>query len=267
MATFSQKFPSLFLSHGAPNLALHNSQAKDFLEKFGRELGKPKAILIATAHFETRTPCLTADVQPETIYDFRGFEPELYQMTYKAPGSPALAAQAANLLSRAGMPAQTVNGRGYDHGTWVPLTLMYPDADVPVVQVSVQPQGGAAHHVALGRALAPLREQGILIIGSGTTTHNLQEFFRGGYKVDSATPAWVTEFADWVHAKAEAGAVDDVAHYRTLAPHAAQNHPSEEHFLPLPFAMGAGGAGAKGRRVHSSHQYGVLMMDAYAFDA
>ena len=261
----AQKFPSLFVSHGAPNLALHNSEARDFLESYGRQLGKPKAILIATAHFESGTPFLTADRKPEMIYDFGGFEPELYKMTYHAPGDPDLAQQAAALLAKAGMKAQAVTGRGYDHGTWVPLKLLYPDADVPVVQLSVQPQAGAAHHVAMGRALAPLREQGILVMGSGGTTHNLGEFFRGGYKVDSAVPGWVSEFGDWVHGRIEAGAVDDIANYRKLGPSAAKNHPSEEHFMPLPFAFGAGGEGARGTRVHSSHQYGVLMMDAYAF--
>lgn len=259
------KFPTLFVSHGAPNLALHNSAARDFLASYGRELGKPKAILIATAHFETPEPTLTADAKPEMIYDFRGFEPELYKMVYPAPGAPALAAKASALLAGAGYKAQTVTGRGYDHGTWVPLKLLYPDADVPVVQISVQPQAGAAHHVALGAALATLRDEGVLIIGSGTTTHNLQEFFRGGYKADSPSPGWVTDFGTWVHDRAEAGAVDDIANYRTRAPFARENHPSEEHFLPLPFAMGAAGPGAKGKRVHSSHQYGVLMMDAYAF--
>ena len=199
------------------------------------------------------------------IYDFRGFEPELYNMVYTAPGAPGLAAKASALLVSAGYKAQTMTGRGYDHGTWVPLKLLYPDADVPVVQISVQPQAGAAHHAALGAALASLRDDGVLIMGSGTTTHNLQEFFRGGYKVDSPVPGWVADFGAWVHDRAEAGAVDDIANYRSRAPHARENHPSEEHFLPLPFAMGAAGPGAKGTRVHSSHQYGVLMMDAYAF--
>ena len=261
----STKFPSLFISHGAPNLALHNSAARDFLQGYGRQLGKPKAILVATAHFETPAPRLTADAKPEMIYDFGGFEPELYKMVYPAPGSPTLADRAVALLVGAGYQAQPVSHRGYDHGTWVPLKLLYPDADVPVVQISVQPQAGAAHHVALGQALAPLRDEGVLIIGSGTTTHNLQAFFKGGYKVDSAVPDWVSAFGDWVHDRAVAGAVDDIAHYRTRAPFARENHPSEEHFLPLPFAMGAAGPGAKGQRVHSSHQYGVLMMDAYAF--
>ena len=260
------KFPSLFVSHGAPNLILHNSSARDFLGSYGGEMGKPKAILIATAHFESQHPFLTADTKPEMIYDFGGFEPELYKMQYPAPGSPDLALEATALLAKAGMKAQAIAGRGYDHGTWVPLKLLYPDADIPVVQLSVQPQAGAAHHVAMGQVLAPLREQGVLVMGSGGVTHNLGEFFKGGYKADSAVPSWVSEFGDWAHDAIEAGYIDDIAHYRTRGPNAAKNHPSEEHFLPLPFAFGAGGVGAKGRRVHSSHQYGVLMMDAYVFE-
>ena len=261
------RFPSIFISHGAPNLALHNSEARDFLAGYGRTLGKPKAILVCSAHFETAAPMLTADAQPETIYDFGGFEPELYKMTYKAPGSPELAVRAAAMLGAAGIKAQTVTGRGFDHGTWVPMKLMYQDADVPVVQISIQPQAGAAHHAALGAALAPLREEGILLAGSGLATHNLGAFFRAGKRprMDDAVPEWVASFNNWLHDKVEAGALDDVAHYRARAPNARENHPSEDHFLPLPFAMAAAGPGAKGERLHSSHQYGVFMMDFYAF--
>lgn len=260
------RFPTLFLSHGAPNLALHNSAAREFLESYGRQLGKPKAILVSTAHFETGAPALTADKQPEMIYDFGGFERELYQMTYKAPGSPELAAHAGDLLDKAGFKSSQVTHRGYDHGTWVPLKLLYPDADVPVVQISIQPHAGAEHHVALGRALAPLRDEGVLLVGSGTATHNLHEYFRGGYNANSQSPKWVTEFADWLHEKVESGSIDDVVNYRHRAPFAKENHPTEDHFLPLPFAFGAAGEGAKGKRVHSSHQFGIMMMDAYTFD-
>ena len=260
------KFPAIFLSHGAPNLALHNSEARAFLARYGKQLGKPEAILVCSAHFETRTPMLTADKAPETIYDFGGFEPELYKMTYKAPGSPELALRATQLLADAGIDAQAVTGRGFDHGTWVPMKLMYPDADIPVVQISIQPDAGAAHHVALGKALAPLRDAGVLLAGSGLATHNLGEFFKSGRPaMDAPVPGWVSGFNDWLLERVETGNVEDIAHYRTRAPNAARNHPSEDHFLPLPFAMGAGGPGAKGTRVHSSHQYGVFMMDAYAF--
>ncbi len=259
------QFPALYISHGSPMLALGHTPAREFLESYGRELGKPKAILVASAHFESRIPVLSADAKPEMIYDFGGFPQALFDMKYPAPGSPALASRAAALLGEAGIKAAPVTGRGYDHGAWVPLKLMYPDADVPVVQISVQSGLGAAHHVALGQALAPLREEGVLVMGSGSITHNLGELFRGGREMDAPAPSWVTEFGEWMRGKIEAGAIDDVIAWDRLAPHARKNHPSPEHFLPLPFAMGAGGAGKPGRRVHTSCEYGVLMMDAYAW--
>ncbi len=261
----TSRFPTLFISHGAPNLVLHNTQAKLFLESYGKQLGRPKAILVASAHFETRAPVVSADAHPEMIYDFGGFEPELYQMVYPAPGAPDVAHRAVALLGAAGITATEVAHRGYDHGTWVPLKLLYPDADIPVVQVAIQTAAGAAHHIAMGKALAPLRDEGVLIIGSGSLTHNLGEFFRGGYKADSAAPEWVKDFATWVEERVTRGEIDEIAHYRQRAPFARENHPSEDHFLPLPFAFAAAGAGATGKRVHSSHEFGVLMMDAYAF--
>ncbi|MBV1705423.1 MAG: dioxygenase [Hyphomicrobiales bacterium] len=267
----SKTLPSLFLSHGAPNIVLHPTPAHKFMRAFGEELvaefDRPKSILVCTAHFETAQPTLTADRKPAMIYDFGGFEPELHRWRYDAPGAPDVAARAVSLLDAAGLHARAVTGRGFDHGTWTPLSLLFPKADIPVAQISVQPQLTGAHHVAMGRALASLRDEGTLIVGSGSATHNLGAFFRGGYKPDSPAPDWVETFAGWVHEKAEAGATDDIAAFETKAPFARENHPTPEHFLPLPFAMGAAGPGAKGKRVHSSHEYGVLVMDAYRFDS
>lgn len=258
------RLPSLFVSHGAPNLLLHNTEAKRFLEGFASALPRPQAILVASAHFDTDEPAMTADARPRTIHDFRGFEPELYQMTYPAPGSPELANQAAVLLGEAGFRSRLIPGHGFDHGTWVPLKLLYPDADIPVVQLSIQSQHGPAHHARLGAALAPLADEGVLIVGSGTLTHNLHEFFRGGYGIDSPAPEWVTSFGEWMRAHIEAGDADDLLAYRERAPNGARNHPTEDHLLPLFVAMGAS-PGAPGRRVHTSREYGVLMMDAYQF--
>jgi 4,5-DOPA dioxygenase extradiol len=258
-------FPTLFLSHGSPTLAIEASEARDFLKGYGKTLGKPRAIVIASAHFGTGRPTVCGDARPQMIYDFRGFPDELYHIVYPAPGDPVIAIKVAGLLQAAGFAPAMVKDRGYDHGTWVPLSLLYPDADVPVVQISVQPQLGAQHHLNVGRALASLKQEDILVIGSGSASHNLQEFFRGGYDADAPTPEWVSAFDEWVHDKAEAGAIDDLVHYRDRAPHARENHPSEEHFIPLHVALGAAGEGAKGSRVHSSHQSGVLTMDAYAF--
>ena len=259
------RLPSVFISHGAPNLVLHNSQARDFLGGFGTKIGTPRAIVIASAHFAASRPTVVGDEHPGMIYDFSGFEPELNQMVYPAPGDALVAAKVAGLMQAAGLAPAVAPKRGYDHGTWVPLMLMYPKADVPVVQVSVQPQLGAGHHFAIGRALASLADENILVIGSGSATHNLAEFFRGGYPEDAPAPEWVTQFDEWVRQKVEAGAVEDLVDYRARAPFARENHPTEEHFLPLHVSLGAAGAAPKGTRVHTSHQGGVLMMDAYTF--
>ncbi len=258
-------FPSLFLSHGAPTLALQDGPAHRFLRGYGEVLGRPAAILMVSAHWESDTPMLGATEAPETIHDFFGFPAALYEILYAAPGAPELARRAAALLEAAGQGATLDARRGLDHGAWVPLLLMYPEAEVPVAQLSLQSRLGPAHHLRLGEALAPLRDEGILIVGSGGFTHNLSEF--RGQAADSPAPDWVTGFADWMSEAIEAGRRDDLLDYRRRAPHARRNHPSEEHLLPLYVAMGAGGAETGGRRVHASFTYGVLAMDAFAFGA
>ena len=258
------RMPSLFVSHGSPMTAIQPSAARDFFLSFAQELPRPKAILIATAHFESAAPLLSTDEKPAMIYDFGGFPQPLFEIVYPAPDSPAVAERAAEALHAAGHDAYGVSDRGFDHGTWVPLSLMYPDADIPVVQISVQPELGAAHHMEIGRALAPLRDEGVLVIGSGSLTHNLYELSRSGRQFDAPVRDWVVEFTDWIAQTLEAGSAEDIAHYRQRAPFARENHPTDEHFLPLPFAMGAGG-GAKGQRVHASYEYGLLAMDAYLF--
>lgn len=257
--------PSIFVSHGAPNLALHPSATRDFLAAFAAQLPRPKAIVSVSAHFETDEPVAIADDRPGMIYDFGGFEPELRTMVYPAPGDPALAVRVAALAQAAGFPARAATGRGFDHGTWAPLMLLYPEAGIPVVQLSVSPGHDARWHERLGRALAPLREDGVLIFGSGSTTHNLHAYFRSGYGPSSPAPSWVTEFAAWVNDKATAGDTQALVNWEREAPHAQENHPTPEHFLPLFVAMGAAGEGAKGRRIHQSTSHGVLAMDAYAF--
>lgn len=255
---------TLFVSHGAPNLILHNSEARHFLEHFGKDIGKPRAILMVTAHFEAHRPTLTNGTHPPIIYDFGGFEPELRTIHYRAPGSPEVASEAFKLLDEAGLSPAFAD-RGFDHGTWVPLVLMRPEADIPVVQLSVEPDKGAAYHLKLGRALKPLADSGVLIIGSGAATHNLHEFFRGQYRPDSPAPDWVKSFGDWLDRKITEGDTEALVQYRMLAPNGAKNHPTEEHLLPLFVAMGAAGEGAHGTRVHTSQEYGVLMMDCYQF--
>ena len=259
------RMPSLFVSHGSPMIMLEPSPARDFLASFASTIARPKAILIASAHFESDEPLLSVDAAPDMIYDFGGFPQPLFEMSYKAPGSPELAQKAGGLLGAAGIMAYGAQNRGFDHGTWVPLKLMYPEADIPVVQISVQPKLGSAHHIAMGRALAPLRDEGVLIIGSGSLTHNLYEMMRLGRIKDAAMTAPVAAFSNWIAEKVAAGDSNALGNYRTDAPFAKENHPTDEHFLPLPFAFGAGG-GVAGQRVHQSVEYGVLAMDAYLFE-
>lgn len=247
-------------------MILHESPARAFLAGLGKTLPRPGSILVMSAHFTTGQPVIVADDKPDMIYDFGGFEPEMYRMRYDAPGAPMLAAEAARLAADAGLEAVMARGRGYDHGTWVPLKLIYPEADIPVAQISVQPHLGGAHHAALGRALAPLREKGVLVIGSGGATHNLRALYAGRYDDGDPPPAWVADFDEWVREKAEGGDLDAIADYEAAAPFSRENHPSPEHFLPMPFAFGAAGEGAKGARIHASVQRAVLMLDAYRFD-
>jgi 4,5-DOPA dioxygenase extradiol len=253
-------FPAVFVSHGAPTLALEDGVAHQFLRGFGETLGRPRAILVASAHWLTPAPSVCAVETPKTIHDFGGFPRALYQLSYPAPGAPELAEQVIELLAAAGIVAEPDQEWGLDHGAWVPLMLMYPAADIPVLQIALQPQLGAQHHFALGRALAALREDGVLILGSGGATHNLREL-----GPSALPPAWARDFSDWLNEKIGNGDTDALIHYRTLAPQAARNHPTEEHFLPLLVAAGAATTG-RGRRVHTSTTYGSLMMDNYVFD-
>ncbi len=260
----AERFPALFVSHGAPTLPIEASPAREFLAGLGQTLGKPEAILVVSAHWESGEASVSGAARPETIHDFFGFPRELYTMAYPAPGAPALAARVSNLLGAEAIATHIHPTRGLDHGAWVPLLLMYPDAGIPVTQLSVQPSLGTGHHFHIGEALRPLRDEGVLILGSGGTTHNLQEF--GRHRRDAPPPAWVTGFQEWLARTIESANTDDFLHYRERGPDAARNHPSEEHFLPIFAAAGAGNPEVAGRRIHRSHTFGILAMDAYRFD-
>ncbi len=253
--------PALFVSHGAPTLPLEDIPARRFLADLGAALPRPRAILAVSAHWLTDRPAVSAAPRPETIHDFYGFPAELYKLRYPAAGDADLAGRVRELLSSAGLDAAVDEGRGLDHGAWVPLMLMYPEADVPVIQLSLQPQLGTRHHLRLGAALAPLREEGVLILGSGGATHNLREF--RGSRAEDPLVDYAGRFARWLSDAVERGDREALADYRALAPDAARNHPSEEHLLPLHVAAGAG---SRGQRIHRSASYGILAMDAYRFD-
>lgn len=264
----ARKLPALFVSHGAPDIILQTSAARDFLVHAADDLPRPRAIVSVSAHFMAHRPAVVADPKPGMIYDFGGFERELYSMKYPAPGEPELARNIADRLTEAGLEPALIPERGYDHGTWVPLKLMYPEADIPVVQVSVQPRRDPEHHWRIGQALAPLRDEGVLVFASGSLTHNLHEAFGalGGLRpLDETPPQWVSAFADWMAEKIAAKDVEALLDYRARAPFAGRNHPTDEHLLPLFVALGAGGP--DGIRVHQSFNHGVLAMDGYRFAA
>jgi 4,5-DOPA dioxygenase extradiol len=251
--------PTLFLSHGSPMHALQPGAVRAVWEGIARDLPRPKAILIASAHWETNIPALTGAAKPETIHDFYGFPKPLYEVQYPAPGSPEVAAKALQLLNQSNFKAAVDPSRGLDHGAWSPLLHMYPAADVPVVQVAVQTELGPQHHIELGRALAPLARESVLIIGSGHMTHNLRD------RSNSAPAAYAREFQAWVKEKIEARDFDSLVNYRELNPHGVRAHPTDEHFLPLFVALGAAGKTYKSGRLYDGIEMGSLAMDAYHF--
>ncbi len=257
-------FPALFVSHGAPTFPLNEVPARDFLEQLGDQLsGRPKAILCVSAHWETAQPMVNAVAVNDTIHDFYGFPKELYDISYPAPGSKPLADRVQALLAKDGIKSGRDQGRGLDHGAWVPLRLIYPADDIPVVQLSVQTHLGPEHHLRVGRLLAPLREEGVLILGSGSFTHDLSSFRDYYHVLHAPEPQWVTRFADWMDASLTGNRIKDLLAYRTKGPEATRNHPTEEHLLPLFVALGAGDGPAT--RLHSSTLHGILRMDVYRF--
>ena len=260
--------PSVFISHGSPMHALEAGPAGTAWAALGRRLGKPKAILIASAHWETNLPMVTGAEHPQTIHDFSGFPEPLYKLRYLAPGAPQVASRVQKLLKEAGMTAAIDGCRGLDHGAWAPQLYMYPDADVPVVQASLQPGLGPRHHLRLGRALRRIEEDNVLVIGSGHMTHNLRDWMRAdrGSATAGSPQPYAQEFSEWVREKIEQRDLDALAEYRSRAPHGARAHPTDEHFLPLFFALGAARDDYKPERFYSSIDSGVLSMDAYLFN-
>ena len=262
--------PPLFVSHGSPMTALEPREAGAWMQRLGPALearfGRPRAVLAISAHSLTREPVLLAAPRHEAVYDFGGFDPRLYEMRYDAPGAPDLAARVATLLAGAGIPVHRVEQGGLDHGIWTPLHYLFPDADVPVLPLAWPPNWSPQQLLTLGRALAPLAEEGVLIMASGSITHNLGRVFAGGGLHPPERPATPesTAFRDWFAARGAAADWPALLDYRRQAPHARLMHPSDEHLLPFYVAAGAAGDGPA-LRVHASLTYGDLGMDAYAF--
>jgi 4,5-DOPA dioxygenase extradiol len=256
--------PALFVPHGAPTFALRPGAAGAALAGIAIRLARPRAIIAVSAHWETDVPTVGVATRLETIHDFSGFPDELYQLRYPATGCPEAAREVAQAIAAANLPVDLDPHRGLDHGAWVPLRLMFPEADVPVVPLSIQPDRGPAHALRVGRALAPLRERGMLVIASGNLTHNLRDYFVAA-QTGGHTPRYVREFADWVWIRLAARDVDALLDYRRAMPSAARAHPTEEHLLPLYVALGAGGDEFTAKRIHSGIDDFVLAMDAFAF--
>ncbi|WP_085724989.1 class III extradiol ring-cleavage dioxygenase [Pseudomonas sp. R37(2017)] len=253
-------FPSLYISHGSPMLALEPGASGPALARLAADIPKPKAIVIVSAHWESNELLVSANPQPETWHDFGGFPKALFEVQYPAPGDPRLAAEVCQLLKDDGLPARIDSNRPFDHGVWVPLSLMYPQADVPIVQVSLPTRGGPALQTRVGHALASLREHGTLLIGSGSITHNLRELdWHAG--PESVEP-WAMAFRDWMIEKLAANDEAALHDYRAQAPNAVRNHPSDEHLLPLYFARAAGGQFSI---AHQGFTMGALGMDIYRF--
>jgi 4,5-DOPA dioxygenase extradiol len=257
--TMSQA-PVFFISHGAPTFALEPGSLGPRLTALGRQLADVKAVLVVSPHWQTRDVQVSTTPLPETVYDFGGFPAALYKLKYPAKGQPELAAEAARLLTDAGWPTSLDAGRGLDHGAWVPLMHLLPGANLPVFQVSMPRSLSADQALQLGQALAPLRDQGVAIVASGSMTHNLYEFRQNTTRAEP----YVAEFAGWVRSAVLGQATDSLRHYRELAPHAQRAHPSEEHFLPLLVAHGAA-KGEAAQVIDDSIEHGVLSMESYVW--
>lgn len=269
MIIASPAAPALFVSHGSPMFALEPGTTGPALQAFGQAVrDRVRGVVVMSPHWMSRSPVVMSTAQPATWHDFGGFPEPLYQLQYPAAGDPALAQQVRHRLAEHGFEAQADERRPLDHGAWVPLMHLFPQADVPVVQVALPARFGAREVYGMGRALAPLREQGILVIGSGSMTHNLAEFF-GGQR--EAAP-YVVEFSRWIETAIASHSLQALLAWDREAPHAQRAHPTDEHFLPLFFALGAGGFSAdpqSGQAHYLSREvmYGMLAMDSFAVGA
>lgn len=257
------RLPVLFISHGSPMFALEPGQAGPALAALGQRLPRPLAVLVVSPHWMTREPRVASTPAPQTLHDFGGFAPALYQLQYPAPGAPAMAQRAIELLRAAGYAAQADPQWGLDHGAWVPLLHLLPQADVPVFQVSLPARLDGAAAYAYGQALAPLADEGVLIVGSGSLTHNLHEVRFDA--PDAPGEAYAMAFARWIDTALASRDHARLQQTMALAPHAQRAHPTPEHLWPLLVAAGAAGPGREVTRIDGGMTHGVLSMDAFVF--
>ncbi len=261
----------LFLSHGSPMTALEPREAGAFWQQLGPAVAavaaRPRAILAISAHSLAREPMLMAAAQHTTVHDFSGFPAPLYRLRYDAAGAPDLAPRVAALVAAAGLPIHTVSDGGLDHGIWAPLRFVWPAADIPVLPLAFPPDWSPARLFALGQALAPMADEGVLVYGSGSLTHNLRLVFGSDRPaIDALERPESAAFRAWFAERSAAADWPALLDYRRQAPHGVLMHPTDEHLLPFYVAAGAGGgASPAAQRLHASLTYGCLAMDAYAF--
>ena len=253
--------PVFFISHGAPTFALEPGMLGARLNALGKRLSGVNAVLVVSPHWQTSRISVMANAAPETLHDFGGFPPALYDLQYPAHGHLQFAVEASRLLVGAGFEVSLDDQRGLDHGAWVPLMHLLPNADIPVFQVSMPLALNAAGALLLGKTLAPLRERGVLVVGSGSMTHNLYDLRSPGAHAED----YAAEFASWVRQTVLADRLDRLVDYRASAPHAARAHPTEEHFLPLLVAAGANVEAAPAQVIEGEMTYGVLSMESYVW--
>ena len=254
----------LFVPHGSPMFALQPGAAGAAMSQLAARLPTPRAIVVVSPHWETALPTVGTGTRLDTIHDFGGFDSRLYDIQYPATGCPEAARQVVAALQAGGLPVATDAERGLDHGAWVPLRQMFPDADVPVVPLSVQHHGGPAHAYRVGQALAPLAQQGVLVVGSGNVTHNLRDWQMASL-LGTPTPAYVQAFADWVHTHMLARNHQTLLDYRHQQPAGSLAHPRDEHLLPLFTALGAAGPNAQPEAFYRGISDHVIAMDGYCF--
>lgn len=257
----TSRLPAYFIAHGAPTLVLENNRYTAHIRKIAARHAKPNAVVIISAHWESPVQLIGGASQYSTIHDFYGFPPEMYQIQYPAIGKPALADKIKNLLGKANIPSEIDTKRGLDHGSWVVLRLMYPDADIPVVAMSVNPHAKAEDMYAVGKAIESLRDENVLIIGSGGTTHNLRKLYWGMEEPIS----WASKFEDWITNTTSAWNTKDLFNFMTLAPHAKDAVPTAEHFAPFLMAMGAGDKEKQAKQEHKEFQAGSLSLITWKF--
>lgn len=255
-----KKLPTYFISHGSPDLLLRQAPASKFMKELPLADLKPKAILMISAHFESEFALVTGASKPKTIHDFYGFDERLYQIQYPVLGDPKLAREICEILQNKNIKCAIDENRGLDHGAWMPLVLAFPNCEIPVLQLSIQPQEDAKYHYKIGEALAELREEGILIIGSGNITHNIRAAL---HRSQENGFFYAKQFDDWIDGALLKRSDEELMNWQK-APMAKWNHPSNDHILPLFVVLGASKS-QKPTRIHHSFDLKVLSMASYCF--